>query len=86
MQMRKKKNREWFTDACMSWLRVRCALQSAPSLNEDQGGARWTAFFVPSGCINENLLPQPSPPPLFRQTNGIIGDSYILCDLQSICR
>lgn len=66
----KKKNREWFTDACMSWLRVRCALQSAPSLNEDQGGARWTAFFAPSGMHQRNSLAATPLTPTIFSANG----------------
>lgn len=49
---------------CISWLRVRCALQSAPSLKEDHGGVGHAlggpALFAPCGCLNEN----------FRQTDG----------------
>lgn len=53
------------SDACMSWLRVRCALQSAPSLNEDQGG--WSTldrffFFFGTGLHASTRIFPPPPP------------------------
>lgn len=79
MRERKKKNRHiGFTsggDACMSWLRVRCALQSAPSLNDDQGvGARWTAFFRTGWMRQTKIFPPPPLLTIFRQTDGILCD------------
>lgn len=88
MQMRKKKKTEngLLMHACRGCVCV-VHCRAPPRLTKIRVEHVGRRFSHRLECINEILWPQPpSPPPYFRQTDGIIGDSYILCDLQSICR